>query len=152
MLILESRENALGPEETLTIRLSNEGETTLSFPAPGELCGDSLNGFVMVYIRILSPSQNEQLGRSCMIDRLERTDILAEAKKWKTLAPTDVYEFTVPLRSALLLNVDARYELTAKYYPPQLTSAELRLLTANRIKVVEKSVESPPIIVEPQQQ
>jgi hypothetical protein len=78
------------------------------------------------------------------MDRLGRTDVLAEAKKWKTLAPKDVYEFTVS-RGMLLLNADGRYELTAKYYPPYLTSAELRLLAANGITVVQETVESPPL-------
>ena len=148
VLFLGTREGASRKEETLTIRMSNEGEATVSFPQPGQLCGDSLDGFVMVYKKVLSRSVHDEIGRGCVIDRVARTDVLAEAKKWKTLAPKDVYEFTVSLGGALLLNTDERYELTAKYYPPHLTSAELDLLTANGITVVKETIESLPLIVE----
>jgi hypothetical protein len=149
VLILGNREGALATEETLTIRMSNEGNASVSFPEPGQLCGDSLDGFVMVYKKILSRSANVQLGRGCVVDKVARTDVLAEAKKCKTLAPKEVYEFTVSLRGALLLNANGRYELTAKYYPPHLTSAELSLLTANGITVVQETLESLPLLVEP---
>jgi hypothetical protein len=120
------------PEEILTIRLSNEGRTTVSFPQPAQLCGNSLEGFVMVYKKLLSPSVHQEIGRGCIVDRIGRTDVLAEAKEWKTLAPKDVYKFTVSLRGALLLSADGRYELTAKYYPPYLTSTELNLFGRKR--------------------
>ena len=150
VLILGNREGASGPEEILTIRLSNEGKTSVSFPEPVRFCG-SPDGFVMVYTRILSHSVHDGLGKGCAYDRAgPRTDVLAEAKNWKKLAPKDVYEFTVSLRGdPLLLNTDGRYELRAKYYPPYLGSAELKLLAANGVTVVQEPVESPPLIVEP---
>jgi hypothetical protein len=151
MLIRGIHADATGSEEILTIRLSNEGKTTLSFPEPGHLCGDSLNGFVMVYKRILSPSRHDEVGSGCIVDRVARTDILVETKKWKTLAPGGVYEITVPLRS-MLLNADRRYELTAKYYPPHVTSGELSVLAANGITLPRQTIESSPIIVQPQDQ
>jgi hypothetical protein len=90
VLISGNRIGASGPEEILTIRLSNEGKTSVSFPQPSQLCGNSLDGFVMVYKRILSPSVHDEIGRGCVMDGVGRTDVLAEAKKWKTLAPKDV--------------------------------------------------------------
>jgi hypothetical protein len=149
VLISGTRDGALGREEILTIRFLNEGKTSVSFPQPGQLCANSLDGFVMVYKKILSRSVHDEMGRGCVSDRVARTDVLAEAKKWKTLAPKDVYEFTVSLRGALLLNADGRYELTAKYFPPYLTRAELSLLAENGITVVQERAESPPLIVEP---
>jgi hypothetical protein len=57
--------------------------------------GLAVNGFVMVYNKILSPSQHDEASSACFVDRVARTDVLAETKKWKTLAPGAVYEFTV---------------------------------------------------------
>jgi hypothetical protein len=130
--------------------MSNEGKRSVSFPEPVRFCG-SPDGFVMVYTRILSPFVEDGMGKGCAYDRAgPRTDVLAEAKKWIKLLPKDVYQFTVPLHGASpFLNAGGRYELTAKYYPPSLTSAERELLAANGVTVVQEPIESPPLIVEP---
>lgn len=150
VLIPGSLDGGPEPQPILTLRLSNQGKTTLSFPQPGQLCADSMNGFVMVYKQILPPLHNDEIGSGCVIDRVARADVLSETKKWKTLAPGDVYEFSVPMDGMLLLNADARYQLMARYHPPHLTSSELSLLAANGIAVLQETIESPPIIVGPQ--
>ena len=113
-----------------------------------KLCANTLNGFLMVYKKVLSRSQYPETGRGCTADGFGRRDVLADAKKWKTLAPGDVYDITVPLLTAVSLNPDARYELRAKYYPPHLTTKELSTLDAHGISVVQQTAESQPIIVE----
>jgi hypothetical protein len=138
-------------QQTLTIRFANAGKVAVTIPEPMKFCADTMNGFVMVYKKVLSRSRSPETGHGCAAHRGPRKDILADAESWRRLGPGETYDIIVPLQSAVTLNPDARYELLAKYYPPHLSSTELGTLAANGIIVVQQTIESPPIIIEPQQ-
>jgi hypothetical protein len=135
-------------QENLTIRIVNVGDVAISVPPPTRLCGDSSNGFVMVYTKVLWPSNYFEVGHGCDVYRVKRADVLADAMKWKMLTPGDVYDMLVPI-TAVGLDPNYEYELHAKYYAPTLTTAELSTLAEHGINVVQQNAESDPIIVEP---
>ena len=137
--------------DDLTIRFFNAGAVTITMPEPMVLCADTLGGFVMVYRRVLSRSRYPETGRGCVADRMARLDVVTGPKTWRKLAPREVYSITVPLKRAVTLNPDGRYEIRAKYYPPPFTPTELSTLAAQGIVVVQHTIESPPLIMEPQE-
>jgi hypothetical protein len=137
-------------EESFTIRLVNTGSTSVAFPAPTKFCGDLQEGYVGVYHTMLPPIPKDyrQIGRGCVVDRFRRADVLADAKKWKTLAPGEVYDIVVS-STDLYLDPDCAYKLRAKYYAPRLLASELSALSGHEINVATQDVESEPIIVKP---
>jgi hypothetical protein len=137
-------------EESFTIRLVNTGSTSVAFPVPTKFCGDSRDGYVVVYHTMLPPIPKDyrQIGLGCVVERFRRADVLADAKKWKTLAPGDVYDIVVS-PTDLYLDADYAYELQAKYFAPFLSTNELSALSGHGINVPRQDVESERIIVKP---
>lgn len=81
-LLVNGSMKSLGDTGQLTIRLHNEGPVPLSLPQPTRLCGDSINGSVMVHARALHPISGSR-GTGCVVDRIGRTDVLSDAKKYR---------------------------------------------------------------------
>jgi hypothetical protein len=147
-ILLQLSLSRVGEEERLTIRFINLGQGPISMPKPTEFCGDSLDGFVMVYRKVLRPGEDDDSGTGCTYDRVAREDILAEAAKWVTIAHGAPHDITVPLLKAVSLSPGGKYEIYARYYPPHLKDVELSTLVANGIYPVQVIVNSAPIILE----
>jgi hypothetical protein len=138
-----------GERDGLTIRFINDGDDSVSLPKPTRFCGDSRDGFVMVYSKALHPPEGRPLGGTgCVVDKVARGDILVEAAQWVTIPPGAIYELIEPLSKAIDTRYGDSYEITARYYPAYASPSDKGRLQENGIHLVQAILNSEPLVVQ----
>ena len=138
-----------GERDELTFRFINEGDESVSLPKPTRFCGDSRDGYVMVYSKALHPPPGKPLGGTgCVVEKVARGDILAEAMQWVTIPPRAHYEFIEPLSKAVDTSYGDSYEITARYYPSYVARADIARLEESGIHLIQAVLNSIPLVVQ----
>ena len=132
----------------MTIRFINDSDDTVSLPHPTMFCGDSRDGFVMVYSRTVDPKDDSKGGTGCVVDKVARGNILEEASHWIAIPPRSSFDIVEPLRRVVRTSQGTRFEMVARYYPAHVNSEELLRLEENRIHLVQAILASVPLVID----
>lgn len=147
-LIFDGTGKGDGAGERLTIRFINGTENSVSFPHPTLFCGDSRDGFVMVYSRVLNPKDDSRGGTGCVLDKVGRDDILMETANWITIQPLSSYDIVESLHKAVNTDRGTRFEVESRYYPARVKPEELSALEKHGVHLLQDTLGSLPMVID----